>query len=433
MSKAQYQQYIPQFLLRNFAHPYEPKSKNKNKTKNRSIAERPRLRAGDPLLHAVELISDDPKFIEMPVRRTFGQPDMYKDDREYKNSTNDPLLSAKQWNHVDLKLGKLEHATSRVFRKIVGAHTEGVPDVQVSDREYATLRKFVFIMRFRSTLFFEGFNHRQPADYTGSDKDMLLAYMHKKGILRPVDVWLETLVAILDLEADAEDTWARTLGSCICGPHAMSAELLMHYMYPVICTPSKPGEEFILSEHAYALHEGPTIPDLAMIEYHLVCVVAPRLALLLRSTLLPEAEEDRDEVVKKKKEKNLARCLQQFPDSSEATSMFHDLPVTKPQRKDIKACSSPTIQNDRGVTSDMPSFRGFSLALFGLDSKAIQNINSLILDNASDLSMIVFRERSALRLALEFYLTRPICTDYDGMKTVGRSANDPTLAYLRKL
>jgi hypothetical protein len=213
----------------------------------------------------------------------------------------------------------------------------------------------------------------------------------------------------------------------------MSAELLMRYMYPVICTPSKPGEEFILSEHAYALHEGPTIPDLAMIEYHLVCVVAPRLALLLRSTLLPEADEDRDEVVKKKKEKNLARCLQQFPDSSEATSMFHDLPVTKPQRKDIKACSSPTIQNDRGVTSDMPSFRGFSLALFGLDSKAIQNINSLILDNASDLSMIVFRERSALRLALEFYLTRPICTDYDGMKTVGRGANDPTLAYLRKL
>jgi hypothetical protein len=126
MSKAQYQHYIPQFLLRNFAHPYEPKSKNKNKNKNRSIAERPRLRAGDPLLHAVELISDDPKFIEMPVRRTFGQPDMYKDDRKYKNSTNDPLLSAKQWNHVELKLGKLEHAASRVFRKIVGAHTEGV-------------------------------------------------------------------------------------------------------------------------------------------------------------------------------------------------------------------------------------------------------------------------------------------------------------------
>jgi hypothetical protein len=90
--------------------------------------------------------------------------------------------------------------------------TEGVPDVQVSDREYATLRKFVFVMRFRSTLFFEGFNHRQPADYTGSDKDMLLAYMHEKGILRPVDVWLEALVAILDPEADAEDTWARTLG-----------------------------------------------------------------------------------------------------------------------------------------------------------------------------------------------------------------------------
>jgi hypothetical protein len=53
--------------------------------------------------------------------------------------------------------------------------------------------------------------------------------------------------------------WSVTLARRIYREHAEWAELVMRRMYPVICT-STQDHEFVLSEHAYSLQEGPNIP-----------------------------------------------------------------------------------------------------------------------------------------------------------------------------
>lgn len=413
MSTVEYHHYIPQFLLRNFAHDYKARPGKKKPNPG------PKIYPGNKVLNAVNMVPDDPEFVETQVKRTFGQNDMYKDGS---------VLPAGQWNDVEKKLGQLENAASRVFRKITDAHRTDQPDVHLTDVEYGVLRKFVFAMKLRSTLFFRTFNHQRIEDYTENDTEKLRTYMQKKKHTRPIDVWLETIVEILGIEFDEKDEWALKLQDRIYGPHAIWAQMVMRLMYPVVCTPSEADEEFVLSEHAYSLHEGPVIPGSIWTEFHILCILAPRLALLLRSDLLPEVVEDRDETIKKQKEKDLHECMQKYPEPSDAKSLFHDLPVAKPRYTYTRDNNNRLVLNGSGVVCEK-----LSLPIFRFDSEIIQLINSLILEEAFDLSMIVFESRHALRLALEAYLSRPITTGRFSMKRLSRHTADARLVYLKKL
>ena len=73
-------------------------------------------------------------------------------------------------------------------------------------------------------------------------------------------------------------------------------------MYLALCTPENQHDEFLLSENLFSIHEGPTrlyvdaisreeVPR-AYTEYHVLAAISPRLMIVLRSNLLPNAEED---------------------------------------------------------------------------------------------------------------------------------------------
>jgi hypothetical protein len=250
--------------------------------------------------------------------------------------------------------------------------------------------------------------------------------MRKKGHRRPIDVWLETIVEIIKLNLDGNDRWPLELQNHVYIEDAMWAELIMRLMYPVVCTPSQPDEEFILSEHAYCLHEGPVYHK-HYTELHIICVLTPRLVLLLRQEALPEIVEDKDEAVKTKKQKYLNEILKVYPNPDEARSVLHEVHFTKPRSTYVKDTEGKLVLTKEGAPANKLSF-----PLFSLDSAAIQTINSVILEEAADLPAIVFKSRKGLQLALEAYLSRPTNPGTFSMKTV-HGDDDPMIGHLKRL
>jgi hypothetical protein len=286
--------------------------------------------------------------------------------------------------------------------------------------------KFVFIMKYRSTLMFERYNNQRPEEYEGYDKARLLEYMRKKGHRRPIDVWLETIPEIIKLDLDGNDEWPLKLQKHVYIEGVIWAELIMRLMYPVVCTPSQPDEEFILLEHAYCLQEGPVYHK-HYTELHIICVLTPCLALLLRQEAVPEIVEDKDEAVKTKKQKDLNDMLKVYPDPYEAGSVLHHVPFAKPRSTYFKDAGRKLVLSKEGALSSKLSF-----PLFSLNSATIQTINSVILEEASDLPIIVFKSRKGLQLALEAYLSRPTNPGIFSIKTV-QCDEDPMIGHLKRI
>jgi hypothetical protein len=189
-------------------------------------------------------------------------------------------------------------------------------------------------------------------------------------------------------------------------------------IYPVVCTPSLLDEEFVLSEHASCLHEGP-VYHRHYTELHIICVLTPCLALLLRQEALPEIVEDKDEAVKTKKQKDLNDMLKVYPDPYEAGSVLHHVPFAKPRSTYSKDAGRKLVLFKEGALSSTLSF-----PLFSLNSATIQTINSDILEESSDLPIIVFKSRKGLQLALEAGIF--------SMKTV-QCDEDPMIGHLKRL
>jgi hypothetical protein len=403
MSKTpgEYHHYIPRFLLRNFQHH-------------------------NKLLNSVTLQNAEPQFLETFVIKTFGRKDMYKGDVTPSSDKNRAPLSAAQQVSVEKELRKLEGAAAMVIAEIKKAHDSNQLDVQLSSAQHATLLKFVFIMKYRKHAHVRTLQPSAPENYEGYDKARLLEYMREKGHRRPIDIWLEPIVEIIKLELDGNDEWPLELQKHIYIEGIMWAELIMRLMYPVVCTPSQPDEDFVLSEHAYCLHEGPVYHKYCT-ELHIICVLTPRLALLLRQEALPEIVEDKDEAVKTKKQGNLKEILKVYPNPDGARSVLDDVPFAKPRSTYIKDMEGKLVLTREGAPANKLPF-----PLLSLDSAAIQTINSVILEEAADLPAIVSKSRKGLQLALKAYLSRPTNLGTFSVKTV-RGDNDPMIAYLKRL
>ncbi|KAH8702953.1 hypothetical protein GQ44DRAFT_664358, partial [Phaeosphaeriaceae sp. PMI808] len=214
-------------------------------------------------------------------------------------------------------------------------------------------------------------------------------------------------------------------------------------MYLAFVTPSSPGEEFILTENAFGIHEGPvsfTTNRLAgegtmtaYTEFHLINVISPHIAMILRHNSLPEPLEDMIEEVCVGKRQMIALQAQMHADPDHATSLLHDLPIAKARN------SYTVIKDGRLELGDdadgVPRFTDtFHFTFFRLASNHAQTINTVMLDQAHNISTLVFKTESALRLALEFYLSYPTLTKgLHSLKTVTDCVDDPRRVLLQKL
>ena len=424
--QTQYQHYIPQFLLRRFAIPLLAGSGNgKNRINNQKRK---------AMLNVVSLDKDPPEIGTRLARKILGQEDMYKDDS---------MFSKKEQMRIETKLGVIEQAASRIIAKVADAHEAGENEISLSRYDKDVLRKFLFVMKYRGVNFFDRFNHKTAEEYDSNDRDAFLDYMRAKGFKRPLDVWFDNLTKIIDMPMDPAGEWTQDLFDIIYPGDAVWLFTNIRTMYLAFVTPSDLSEEFILTENSFGIHEGPVSCSVdrltgkqkttAYTEFHVLSVISPHLAMVLRHNLLPEPLEDKDIKVRDGKKEQLAMNAQFHYDPDHATSLLQDLPVAKP-RNSYTVVRNGRLELARGADGVPRAADTFRFRFFRLESIHVQTINAVMLDQAHEISTLVFKSKTALRRALEFYLSFP--TQAKGghsLKTISERQDDPMLLLFRKL
>src|SRR3569833_346304 len=412
-SQPQYQHYIPQFILRNFSHTYEPPEGTKSRRRGRS---RPGngMRKDDKVLNIVDLTSDEPQLCERPVSRWFGQGNMYGDA-----STN----AIKSQKSVEEELSRLESQTARILQKVKKAHEMGEPVISLDRTERSRLRKFLFIMKYRGPGFYEKYS-KEDCSYQWEDKNLLRSYMAEKGFKNPRDVWLHNLRAILNLDMDAEGRWMKKLPKMMFPSDAAMFVYHVQSSYTAFCTPSEEDDEFILTDQCYNDFEGPiyetTIADTgedagsSYLCLHEFGPITARLIIVLRSFVLPEPLEDANREIRDQREMYLEAAAVQFPNPDNVKSILADLPVAKAMNSYARVING-RLDLAPGETGKPQNSDKFSFRFWPIKRRHVDIINSIFLDNILRCKSVVFRTSSSFTRTLEEYMT----TGSYGFKQVG--------------
>jgi len=249
------------------------------------------------MIYAVDLSKPTAEIVERPVSRTFGMTDMYRD---FGNSTNQ--------HYLEEELSKLESRVAQTVSKMRKHFEEGKTEVWITRPERNTLRKFLFIMKYRSSNMHKRFYHQNGQGYSANDREKLLRYMEEKGFKKPVDAWFDNIKGMLELKMDVKDDWIRDFPTVIYPDDAKWFIAHTQMMYLALCTPANKDDEFLLTENAYGIYEGPSsalinpstgeIDMTPYTEFHKFAVISPKPMMVLRSFLLPVPEEDLNEEIK---------------------------------------------------------------------------------------------------------------------------------------
>ncbi|KAI5792565.1 hypothetical protein DFH27DRAFT_485537, partial [Peziza echinospora] len=282
----QYQHFIPRFVLR---------SAQQNKKKSKRRGKKWKLDVKNPPLKFYDMETETRSLHY--TSRCYGIIDMYRDISQLKDQ-----------QHIEKMLSELEAISAKIVARILQAVDaitggDGRKVVNLTRIERNSLRKFIFVMKYRTALFFHKYNHHTLATYEAVDKDSLTQFMRKTKISSPRMVWLNNLKTILETHIDAEGTWVHDVRETMFVHDANWFIFNMQESYMAFVTPgdeviAEEGE-FILSESAFGIHEGPTEGPGAsgetgggeFIEYHKLAPLSPRLLLVLRSNFLRKGNE----------------------------------------------------------------------------------------------------------------------------------------------
>ncbi|KAH8654365.1 hypothetical protein BGZ61DRAFT_204369 [Ilyonectria robusta] len=396
----EYQHFIPQFLLKNFSHPFVCPNTARTRKKCRKPHHEKKKHPGDPVLNCLDISSRGFSVQEYPVSRVCGLDDMYIN---LANTTKDR-------RRLEVKFSNLERDASQIYRRIVTAYGSGESQVCMTRTEKDLLRKFLFLLKYRGSQFYwTYYNAKSINDYKEDDKELLEAYMKKRGFHRPIDVWLESLETIIDIHMDAERTWEQHIGKKM---YFSDAEFFIDRIgatYLAICTPENPEDEFILTDNSFNVYEGyvtgvqdETTGKFSQTSYpfHDFSTLSPRLMLVLRSTYLPEPLEDAIPEVKMEK-RNLRMLYSTLKESN-----LEDLPVHKAVCEDMMKRIARRA-NEPGYEPVYHQGDRFSFKFFRIPNRHVRLINGLLLDHAFHGSRIVFNQKDVFLDQLEWFLTDP--------------------------
>lgn len=380
------------------------------------------------MIYAVDLSKPTAEILERPVSRTFGITDMYRD---LKNSRNE--------HYLEEELSKLESRVGEVVSKMRKHFEEGKADVWITRTERNILRKFLFIMKYRSSRMHKRFYHQDAQGYFADDKEKLLRYMDEKGFKTPSDVWFDNIKGMLELKMDVKGDWMKELPARIYPDDANWFIMHTQMMYLALCTPTNKDQEFLLTENAYGVYEGPSalLKDPSTgetiltpyTEFHKFAVISPKLMMILRSFLLPVPEEDFNDEVKSFRDSMLKLNANQHAFPSAAVSSLADLPITKPRNSYTRIVDG-RIQLVEGRDGSHRVDDRFCFRFFPLETEHVNRINAIMLEESHSISNIVFKSHSGLRMAIDYYLTM---STTGGFKLCDGMPGEPRLCLLKKL
>lgn len=423
---SRYHHFVPQFILKNFSHAYKPDSKKGNRRRKSKIGIYP----GDKVVYGLKLKGAKVEFIETKVAKTFGIQDLYID---VSHPTNQ--------QHVEEMFGILENRAAEIISKIRKKFEAGGTEAVLRRTERDTIRKFLYIMKYRKPHTRDRFLGDSPDDYKGEDKEDFIEYMELRGFKKPIEVWLDNIKAMLEINMDITSDWEEELTQKAYPLDAIGFIIHTKMYFLSFCTPSSPADEFLMTENGYGIHEGPTStqtdPDTGEVhitsytEYHTFAHISPRLTMVARALILPLPVEDVDEEVKEMREQMLEMTLMQHNSRASASSFLHDLPVTKPGNSYTKFVDGvPTFTS--GKEHKMSNSDVFYFRIFELSENHVAKINTVFLEEAYTTDIIVFKSRESLRRALEFYLRFE--DDVHILKQLKtKERDDEQLVYLKRL
>jgi hypothetical protein len=426
--KSQYHHYIPRFILRNFAHPFRPLKTSPQGSKKSGKRRQKGYRPGEQMLYSVNLAEATIEIIETPVSRTFGLTDMYRD---FANATNQ--------HYLEELLSGLESRAGGIVSTIRKAFEAGNQEVWITRTDRDVLRKFLFIMKYRGTRFRKRFYHQRIEDYNADDKEKLQKYMREKGFQKPADVWFDNIKAMLELKMDPKRQWIEELRKRAYPDDAEWFIAHTQKKYLALCTPSSQDDEFLLTENAYNIHEGPVSltmnPDTGAYdpgvytEFHVFAPVSPKLMIVLRSFVLPQPLEDSNEGLRDYRETMYKLNAIQHNNPNAVSSFLDDLPVAKALNSYSKIVDGKVIPLD-GEDGTPRAYHKFCFRFFPISAYHVNKINCVMLEESYAISTIVFNSHSGARKALDHYLSMPCERSF---KTVSNAPDDPRLALLKKL
>jgi hypothetical protein len=143
--------------------------------------------------------------------------------------------------------------------------------------------------------------------------------------------------------------------------------------------------------------------------------------------------EDMNDELRDQKREMLAQQARLHNDPHHATSLLEDLPVAKAKN------SHTVVVNGRpalaeGADGKLRASDRFHFTFFRLESRHVQTINSILLNEAHKISIIVFKSERAFRAALEFYINYPSGNKGGhSLKALGLRPDDPRSMLLVKL
>ncbi|RDL31810.1 Uncharacterized protein BP5553_09212 [Venustampulla echinocandica] len=399
--KSQYHHFIPRFILRNYSHLGELTTGSRN-SKNRGKQRGNRKngpRAGEPVLYGVNLSREEPTITETTVAKTFGMMDMYCD-----------LGASTKRHQVEEQLSVLESQAGEIISTIRKAFEAGKDDVWVTRTQRDTLRKFLFIMKYRGSRFHRRYFHENAEDYNADDREKMLKYMKEKGIKKTIDVWFDNIKAIIDLKMDYQMGWMDKLRKRIYPDDAEWCINNIQGFYMALITPNNKEEEFLLTQNAYSIFEGASTLKLSPItgklelsaytEFHLFAPIAPRLLIVLRSFILPVPEQDSANILEQR-EQFLKVATARHANPEEAGMFLRDLPITKALNSYSKLVAGKLVLINGGPAG---MHDRFCFRFFPISEVHVQKINKVMLDESHAIDLIVFNSKAATLKTLVKYL-----------------------------
>jgi hypothetical protein len=401
-ANAQYQHFVPQFLLRNFSHPYKPDVEGPQKRKGGGKQKYEKgMHPKDPVIRNLDLLAEPPTICEKPVKRILGQMNMYQDTSK----------EGKHQQHVEQLLSKLEAQASIIFRKITKAFEQKETGIWLMRPERDLLRKFLFLLKYRGDGFRRRFFHQNPEDYNSDDRELVLEYMAAHGFERPLDVWFHNIKTIIETDMDPQHNWVLKLRKRMFPADAMWFFGHVSTYHMAICTPTNPDDEFILTDNSYNIFEGPNgfaqdintgeVGGVGYTPLHKFAPVSPKLMILLRCNVLPNALEDADKEAKEFRD--LQRSLA-CPFGSK--SLLGDLPIHKATNNYSRVVDGRIVLVS-GEDGKLRRDHKFCFKFFPINSTQVHTINAILLDNVATCTSVVFESQESFARTLEWYLTAP--------------------------
>lgn len=388
----QRQHFIPRFILRKFASENQPPASPSKFLDEGNRNQKTRKTRRDFLVNKLDL--NQATLTQRPISTECALVNMYRD----------PGFDADP-NHLEKKLAKLENHASDILKRACDAFLQK-KTLELKRSEKETLRKFLFMMKYRNAGFFHRYDHDRADDYNEDDREAMMEYMNHKGFTKPRDVWFDNLRGLLDLNMDAGGVWMHDVQAQIYPDDAKMFISHIQGNFMAFCEPMSSDEEFLLTQNAYCVFEGPSNPTLDLpsgsvrpgtyIEHHNFAPVSPRLIIVLQSNLLRPQSADGvppcvSQMWKEISSKMRSRLL--YPDT--AGSILQDIPINRSEAFYTSARDANWIPRE----DDM-----FIFNCFKLPSAHVSIINNILLEEAYTTSSIIYRSATFLRTSLERYL-----------------------------